>query len=266
MKAGLCTIALQKLSVFDAIDAAKKAGAEAVEIWGKPPHMPYPIDMDHCARIRAHAAGQGIVIAAYGSYLNAGNTVEINGVTLTAAGEVSIARALGAPCMRIWPGKKEQKDSTADDIDAVIAAIRSIGDAASAANITVVLERHCGTITSAWGGIDDLMRRIAHPSVHLNYQIPYPASADEYDTRSVRDYTSLLAFAKHIHLQNYIRDTVKNPKRTSLADGIVDYSRFGAAAAAAGYRGYAMIEFLPDNAGHDGSVLLENDIRYIKSL
>ncbi|MEK6793253.1 MAG: sugar phosphate isomerase/epimerase family protein [Spirochaetota bacterium] len=267
MKAGLCTIALQKHSVFEAIDMAKAAGAQSVEIWGKPPHTPYPIDEAHLARVRMHARNAGIAVAAYGSYYNAGGMVEVNGATLTAEGELAIARALGAPCIRIWPGKKEQKDLSPVDIDAVIRDIRVIGDKALAAGIAIVLERHCNTITSAWDGVDVLMKRIGHPNIFLNYQIPYPSSAEDYEKRSADDHKTLMPFAHHVHLQNYVRDTsVRNPKRTFLAEGVVDYAKFGAAAKASGFTGYAMVEFLADKADMSETELIRRDIDFIRTL
>lgn len=271
MKAGICTIALQKRTVFEAIDTARRLGAEAVEIWGKPAHTDYPVNKDALARVRDHAAQAGVSIISFGSYYNAGAAVDINGVRLTKETELSIAKALGAKFIRIWAGNKEQKDLSPEIITAIIDDIRAFGDLAGTEGRTIVLERHCNTITSGWDGIDALMKRINHPNVALNYQIPYPAALAEFETRSVADYTALLPYARQAHLQNYLRDpAIRNPKRTLLSDGAVNYTDFGTAAKQANYSGYAMIEFLPDNpsaqSADDIDGLLAKDIAFIHSL
>jgi sugar phosphate isomerase/epimerase len=266
-KAGLCTIACRKKSVFAALDLAAKAGADGVEIWGQPDHVRYPIDSAALRETREHADALALEICALGSYYTAGGAVEYAKVKLDVRNQVRIARELGAPLIRIWPGAKSRADSTETEARRVIDDIRLFGDHAGDAKVRVVLERHAGALTHGWEGVEDLLGEIGHENVSLNYQVVYPASVEELESRGASDYTRLLPLSGHAHLQNYLLDEVGALRRSFLDAGLVDYSRLGEAARAAGYRGYFMVEFPADiDEGLSEADAIRRDMDFIHGL
>lgn len=266
-KAGLCTIACRRKSVFAALDLAAKAGADGVEIWGQPDHVRYPIDSAHLRETREHAEALALEICALGSYYAAGAAVEYAAVRLDARNQVRIARELGAPLIRIWPGVKNAADCTEAERHRVIDDIRLFADHAGDAKVRVVLERHAGSLTHGWEGVPELLREIGHQNVSLNYQVAYPATEEELEARGADDYARLLPLSGHAHLQNYLVDEDGLLKTSFLDAGLVDYSRLGEAARSSGYRGYFMVEFAAEiNGGLSELDTVRRDIDFIKGL
>jgi sugar phosphate isomerase/epimerase len=266
-KAGLCSIAYNKKSISAVLDIAAKAGADGVEIWGQPDHIRYPIDGTNLRDIREHAEALALEICALGSYYAAGGAVEYAKVRLDARNQVKLARDLGAPVMRIWPGVKSRDDSTPAEVRRVIDDIRLFADHAGDAKVCVVLERHVGTLTHGWDGVAGLLSEIGHENVFLNYQVVYPATEDEYEERGAGDFTALLGLSRHAHLQNYLPADDGGLKRSFLDSGLVDYSSLGKVARSAGYHGYFMVEFPAElNEGLSDSQTVRRDIDFIKGL
>lgn len=266
-KAGLCTIAYNKKSVSSVLDIAAKAGADGVEVWGQPDHTRYPIDGVDLREIREHADALALEICALGSYYRAGGAVAYAKVKLDAHNQVQIARDLGAPLIRIWPGAKNRADSTDAEVRRVIDDIRLFADHAGDAKVGVVLERHTGTLTHGWDGVAELLAEVGHQNVSLNYQVVYPAAESEYEERGAGDFTRLLKLSKHAHLQNYLPGNDGSLKRSFLDSGLVDYSSLGRVARLAGYHGYFMVEFPAElNEGLSDAETVRRDIDFIKGL
>ncbi len=264
-KAGLCTIACQDKSVFKAIDMAKSAGAESIEIWGKPGHINYPVNKDELLKIKEYAQSKEIPICALGSYFHAGVKTHINNVELTMDNQIEIAKLLNTGIIRIWAGEKNYNDYTKDEIEVILAEIRAFGELAGRENIVVVLERHSNNLTNQWDNIEYILEKIDSSNVFLNYQIPNPATVKEYKTKSIDDYTNFLKYSRHAHLQNYAKED--SHKRTFLDTGIVDYSKLGEAVEKSGYEGYFMVEFpAKTNNGLNKVDILRRDIEFIKDL
>ncbi|HBE03549.1 MAG: hypothetical protein A2096_14515 [Spirochaetes bacterium GWF1_41_5] len=267
-KAGLCLISLQNQDIINAISTASDIGADHIEIWAKPPHLPMPYNYKELDNIKKHADLKKVKICAIGSYLNAGETKYINNTEITIENQIELAMIFNTKLIRIWPGIKDYKLHSNDEKNTVINRIRFFADSALEKGISIVLERHGNTLTNQWDNIPELMKNINHNNVFLNYQIPFPAEADEYRIKSVNDYRNLLPYARHAHLQNYgISVNTGKPERSLLKDGLVDYSKLMSAACAANYDGCFMVEF-PSALNPDRRItdLLREDIEFIRAL
>ena len=266
-RAGLCTIADKDSPLSEVIRIAADTDAAAIEVWGQPPHIDYPLHISAIEDATKIAANAGIEIAALGSYFQPGKSTEYAGIQLTAKNQVEIAEAFGARLIRVWCGAQDYEESTPSKRNEIYEEIRRFADTAGASGIGVVLERHGNSLTHGWSLPETVLKEIGHPNVSLNYQIPYPAPVKSYAAKSVDDYTRLLPLSKHAHLQNYLLDSEGNLIRTQLADGIIDYSELGNAARVAGYEGYFMVEFAAESRGALSFVeSIASDIAYIESL
>ncbi len=264
-RTGLCTIACKEKSIFEAIDIAKSAGAEGIEVWGKPEHINYPVNKNELLKIKEYAQSREIHICALGSYLHAGAKIIINDIELSIENQIEIAELLNTNIIRIWAGNRNYDEYKEDEMEKIFNEIRAMGKLASKEKITLVLERHNSTITNQWDNIENILNEINSDNVFLNYQMPHPATVGEYKTKSISDYTKLLKYSKHAHLQNYTKDD--EFQRAFLDAGIVDYSEIGEAGRETNYSGYFMVEFPAEvNEGLDELDALKKDIEFIKNL
>jgi sugar phosphate isomerase/epimerase len=265
-KAGLCTIADKGCSAIEMIDMAAAAGAQGIEVWAQPDQIYYPLDQAQLSEIRRYAASKSVAIVAVGSYL--GREDRMAEVPLTVEGELDLAEALGARLLRVWPGRRNYEQLSEAERSELMGTIRRWGQAAAERGVTIVLERHNGTLLNRWEGTREILDRIGHEAVCLNYQVVDPATPAEWRTRSVADYRDLLPVSAHAHLQNYAWDEAAGKRvRTYLDAGLVDYSELGDAARAAGYEGWFMVEFLADlREGLDEVRALRKDIDFIRGL
>ena len=251
-RVGVCSIAFKERSAAEALRAIAAAGADSVELWGQPPHLPYPVDKAWCADLREQASGLGLSFCALGSYYCPGRHPCYDGHPVTKENQLAAARALGAPIVRIWPGSAAREATEPAERERLYAEIRDLADAAGDVGILVVLERHVGSLTEGWDAPLTVLAEVDHANVALNYQVVYPAPSDELATRAVPDYRRLLPHSRHAHLQNYVATAGERPPRTLIADGVVEYGEFGAAARQSGYDGAFMIEFPADERGRMG--------------
>ncbi len=248
-RVGICSIAFKERSAVEALRAIAAAGADSVELWGQPPHLPYPVDEGWCAALREQAGELGLSFCALGSYYRPGGHPSYGGRPVTKENQLAAARALGAQIVRIWPGSASRQATAPAARERLYAEIRDFADAARDAGIVVVLERHAGSLTEGWEAPLTVLQEIGHPAVALNYQVVYPAPREELTSRAVTDYRRLLPHSRHAHLQNYSAAAGDRPPRTLVADGVVDYGRLGAAARECGYDGAFMIEFPAEERG-----------------
>ena len=248
-RVGVCSIAFKERSPSQALRAIAAAGADSVELWGQPPHLPYPVDEAWCAELRRQAEELGLTFCALGSYYRPGSHPTYDGHAVTKENQLAAAQALGAPIVRIWPGEASHAATAPEARERLYAEIRDFADAAQDAGMLVVLERHVGSLTEGWEAPLTVLEEVDHPAVSLNYQVVYPAPQEELTSLAVADYRRLLPHSRHAHLQNYVVAASAGPPRTLIAGGVVDYSGLGQAARACGYDGSFMIEFPADERG-----------------
>ena len=266
-KIGICTIAFKRKKIADVLQIAAQGGADGIEIWAQPGHVGYPIMDDEISTIRETAAGAGLEICALGSYLQPGKPQVFDGIPVSIENQIQIALLLKTKIIRIWAGSSNFEATNPGEREKAFDNIRRMADIAGEAGITLVLERHNNSLTNTWDSPPLVLEGIGRENVLLNYQVVYPAPADELRTRAVEDYHHLLGMSGHAHLQNYTTDRSQKLERSFLAEGIVDYSRLGAAAKSANYSGYFMIEFLPDDCRGLSTVeSLRRDIEYLRGL
>lgn len=267
MKAGVCTIAMRDMDIFAAIDTAAAAGAEGIEVWGKPPHVPWPAGKSHCSELRDHAAARGVSIRAFGSYYRAGERELIDNFELTPESQVEAAAWLGADLIRVWAGGKNYSETPQAARKRVTGDLRRIGDLAGERGIGVVVERHANTLTNGWDSPAKVLAEVDHDNVKLNYQLVYPAPADEIVEKYAEDLTANLRLSAHAHLQNYTKGPDGELTRCYLDEGIVDYRQLASAAQAAGFDGFCMVEFLPvDTHGLSTAHALKRDISFLAGI
>ena len=251
MKLGLCTIAFQEKPLEEAIDIAADYGFDGIELWGKPPHLPADYDENYAKNVREMAQRKGLVISAFGSYINP--LMQLHQKYFEEAFE--IARDLGTDLVRIWSGGGPSRSIAPADKRLIHFRLVSITQWANFRNIRIGLEMHNNQYTDSVATILEMIEEIGLPALKTYYQPLARSDADE-------PYAAAEKLAPHIvnvHAQNFD----ESGKACPIADGVVDYARIVETLKNADYDGYLEVEFVH---GDNKLEALQRDRDYLASL
>jgi sugar phosphate isomerase/epimerase len=240
MKLAFCSISALDRSVEEAARLAAAAGLDGLEVTARPPHLNPEAGAPAARPLGEAVRAAGVEVTAYGSYLGHPGRASPE----AARGEVAIAAALGSPLLRVWA---ERIESDGDDPRRVVEWIRAACDAAAELGVTVVVERHIGSLADTPENVEALLAAVGRDNFALNYQVLDFLPADQVDAQPA-DAARLVRHARYFHLKNY-RPNPDDPSGRlvpggSLEGGVLDYPAILRAALAAGYRGPLGFEFL----------------------
>lgn len=242
----LCSIALRDLPLNEVAAIAAAAGLKAIEITGRLPHLDPKLGAP-AARLAAETvAAAGVRVLAYGSYLGFGDQ------ECEPEREAEIASALGAHLFRVW--------ARGGDVERAAKVVRAACDAAP--GMTVVVERHSGSLADTADRIEAFLGLVDRPNAGLNWQVLDFLTMDQ-STHQPADATRLARFTKYVHLKNYRAGNGQMQPWESLENGILDYKAILQALVGAGYKGPLAIEFLPD-VGKSPFELLSADVAFVR--
>lgn len=237
MKLGFASISALDRPLADAAALAARAGADALEISARPPHLEADPDVADAARAGRVVRDAGLEVVAFGSYF--GREPSLHGDAPERA--VACAVAMQAPLLRVWA-----EPAAANGVrDEVVTSLQRACDAAAPEGIDVVVERHVGSYAETPADARALLDDVNRPNFALNYQVldflpvaAVPAQAD--------DARALVEHARYFHLKNY--RLVEGQDRLlpggDLEGGAIDYRALLGAAIDAGYAGPFTLEFV----------------------
>lgn len=251
MKLGLCTIAFQEKPLEEVIDIAADHGFDGIELWGKPPHSPATYDESHFKNIREIAQQKGLMISAFGSYVNPLMDLHQKHFEET----FKIAHDLGTDLIRIWSGGGPSRLIGPADKRLLHFRLVSISQWANFRNLHLGMEMHNNSLTDNVASIVQIIEEVKLPSLKTYYQPLARADADEPHTAAEK----LAPYIVNVHAQNF--DETGKP--CPIADGIVDYARIVETLNNAGYNGYLEIEFVH---GDNKLEALQRDRDFLASL
>jgi len=261
VKPGLATIALRRYNVFHAVDLAKQAGFEGVEIWGKPPHMPEEFDEQHVLKVRDRVRANGLKVSMFGSYVRP----LLPDFEQKADEAIKIAKLLGTRRIRVWAGNKEPNEADDELWENVSRQLREFALHAEDEGITLAAETHCGTLCATAEGCLRLLEMCASPNLKLNYQVFDPRTPD-----LERVIGMIGPYVVNVHAQNH-RPSRRVPDKLELClirEGIVDYDKMLSLLAEQGFNGFVEVEFLKGENESEEAMLesLRQDAAYLKEL
>ena len=138
LNTGLVSVTFRDKTPEEIISTVKQCGLEGIE-WGGDVHV-LPGDVSRAREIRHLTEQAGLAVWAYGSYFEAGEqTPDLFPPVLESA------KALGAPCIRIWAGTRGSAQADPEYVQRVISCTQAICDMASTAGIDICYEYHPNT-------------------------------------------------------------------------------------------------------------------------
>jgi len=171
---GLVSVTFRKLTPGQIVDLVREAGLTGIE-WGGDIHAPHG-DLETAAEVRRRTEDAGLRVCAYGSYYRSVDS-EVDGLTFEPV--LASALALGAPVVRVWPGRRGSADADAAYRESVAANLRQTGETAGRSGVLIALEFHGNSLTDTVDSALTLMGEVDHPNVKLYWQAPHGQLTEE---------------------------------------------------------------------------------------
>ncbi len=233
MKTGLVSVTFRQLSPEKIVGLCVKTSLQTIE-WGGDIHVP-PGDAAVASSVGEMTRASGLSIAAYGSYYRLAAT---DG---PAFGDVlASAVALGAPAIRVWPGKLGSADTDRAGRRAVADDALRCADLAGAKGIALCYEFHDGTLTDTTESAVELLAETGHPFIRTLWQPPHGKTLEE----CVASLRALMSRLHHIHAFHWWPDPAH---RCALADGRPRWERYVAELKSSSKDADLLLEFVRDN-------------------
>ncbi len=235
IKSGLVSITFRKLSAKEIIDLVAQAGLDGIE-WGGDIHVPHG-DTKRAAEVRKMTTDAGLTVAAYGSYYKVGHKAD----PVPFEAVVDTAVELGAPTIRVWPGKKGSEDADDEYRSGVVQDSQRIADLAGKAGMTVSYEFHPNTLTDTNESALKLMEEVAHENIRTYWQPPSEWEPDH----CLEGLQTISPWLTNVHAYYCDKETGES---LPLADGKNAWSRYLPTIAALDGEHYVMLEFVKDSS------------------
>lgn len=240
LKTGLTSISFRKLDIDTIIEAVKKVQLDAIE-WGGDIHVPHG-DLKAAESVRSKMDIAGLEVSSYGSYYYAGFS-EQNGLIFKDV--LASAKALGAPTIRIWAGKKNYEDCTKEEIENVVKDTWTAADMAYEEGIKIAFEFHSSTLTNTNKSTKLFAEEVKHKNV-LFYWQPIIRESVEYCSEGL-SYLINEDILSNIHVFNWTYEEDKIVRRL-LKDGVDRWENYIDILNAKKEDRYLLIEFVKDDS------------------
>lgn len=257
------TMGTPEYTVPEAIDLFARLGMEGIEAIC---HDEYrsairtDIPAAGLRELRQRAEGQGLRFAAitpYATDLNSHDPQVAAAHRDLLLRAIEIAHALGAGCIRTYPGRETAGPGRAERFRRLVEAVHGPAEAAAQAGVRLGLENHFNTLGDSAKATVEAVRAVNHPAVGIVYD---QANLTMLGAEDYREAISLQApFLQHVHVKDLsFKD--KPPEATSgtvealppeakptdsrvVGEGILPWREIIAELKRAGYDGWLSIEY-----------------------
>lgn len=185
----MTSLTFRAKSIEETFESAKRAGVECIE-WGVSDG--HAGNCENAEKIKRLSKEYGIGICSLGAYSNLENADDC-------MKDVEIAKALGAPAIRVWAGEKSPADCDGEYFDILTRNARKMADEAKKYGIVISFEYHNTTLTETAESAINFIKAIDRENVKTHWQ-PTGASVEENKAslKAVSPYLSGI-----FHVQNY---------------------------------------------------------------
>lgn len=237
MKLGFASISALDRSLAEAAALAARAGADALEVSARPPHLDADPDVAEAARAGRVVRDAGLDVVAFGSYFGREPSLHADAPERA----VACAAAMQAPLLRVWA-----EPAAANGLrDEVVGSLQRACDAAASEGIDVVVERHVGSYAETPADARALLEDVGRPNFALNYQVLDFLPVGDV-AHQAEDARALVEHARYFHLKNYRVEDGQDRLLPGgdLEGGAIDYRALLGVALDAGYVGPFTLEFV----------------------
>jgi len=223
MRYSFMSFSCPELTLEDMLALAQKYGYAGLEPRVSAKHR-HGIEFDSSAtfrkQCREQAAAAQIAIACIATscrYADAGILTEQIKDTHRA---IDLAGDLGAPRIRVFGGPLSQGIAREAAVEMVAAALRSLAPHAAERGVVLCMETHDDWCDPA--DVAEVMQRVAHPSIAVNWDIMHPVRAGKATMDQA--FHALKPWIRHVHFH----DGIQVDEKLSLCpigEGAIDHRR-----------------------------------------
>jgi sugar phosphate isomerase/epimerase len=228
---------------------ARANGLAALE-WGGDVHVPHG-DIARAREVSALCRDAGLETVCYGSYYQAGHGG--SGGCPLFSDVLDTAEALGAPCIRVWAGRRGAAEADAGYFARVCGDAANIAGAAAARGIRVAFEFHGGTLADTAAGAARFYEALPQVNISALWQ-PLPTLGQDGRNASLEAVLPRLA---HTHVFHWLPGS--EMERRPLAEGREAWTAWLGRLAESGVWPDCLLEFVagdnPDNLAADADTL-----------
>ena len=249
IKTGIASVTFRKKSPAEIIKLTKKSGLSAIE-WAGDVHI-LPGNTDLAKEIRDMTISQGLEVSSYGSYYCIGSGNDIRPYLET-------AKALGGKTMRIWAGNRPSASLSASERENLVSEAKKISDISKEYNMTLSLECHSCSLTDCLESQLMFLNEVNKDNFMTYWQalLEVPREGQMETLKAVYNTSKLTNIHVYFHDENRNRITLREGEEYWKERlGFLKASDFG---------GYALIEFVRDDAEEsflDDAKILTNLIK-----
>ena len=186
-KLGMTSVTFRKKNIDEIIAITKKAGLDGIE-WGSDIHVPVG-DIKNAQEVYEKTTQNGLEVFSYGSYYHGDYNEDFDSVLKT-------AKALHAPIIRVWAGRKTFEESSIEEITRLAKQFKENAEAAQAENIELAFEYHRDTATQTKEGAIALKKLMQNNNAFLYWQ-PNP---DISHQEQLAEIDLILPYLRTIHV------------------------------------------------------------------
>lgn len=284
------TMGTPEYTVPEAIALMQQIGADGVEIVVQDNYksgLPCDCPQEELAAVKACADAHGMEISCltpYNSYFNALDEDLRQSEIAAIKKVISYCEVLGARYIRIYGGNQAagDRDRLAERREKLIASMRTLGDCAATAGVTLVIENHFNTMAVSARQSAALVRDIDHPAVRILYdQANLTFTENEDHLQAIALQQPLVAYmhVKDLVFKQGVAFSSSNVARPTeeernvytriVGEGIVPWPEILDLVRLHGYRGWLSLEY--ERRWHpadipDASIGMKKSIAYLRSL
>ena len=252
LQSGLVSVTFRKLAPARIIELVAKAGLTGIE-WGGDIHVPHG-RIATAETVRRQTEEAGLQVCSYGSYYRSPKSEEEGPIFDTV---LETALALGAPLIRVWPGRRGSESADSAYRKSVADNLQEIGQKAQEKGIGIALEFHGNSLTDTVDSALSLMGEVDHPNVKLYWQQPHGESTEACLT----GLKAVLPYLSHIHAFHWgFRDG--QHQRRPLREGISAWRSYIDAVRGSAVNRFVLLEFVRN----DDPVQFLRDAETLKDL
>jgi len=260
----LCTISHREKLLEYVLDLARELGFQAIELWGREPHISEQFDENRVQAARRMIEDRGLGICALGSYVVFGPVRTRAEELVNLDDMLHTARCLRVPLVRVWASDIGSDVATKAQWDRTVGEIQEACDRAARLNVTLVAEMHDDSLADTAASALRLLEQVDRDNFRLNFEVSTRLRSETPAQRLA----AVLPFVVHTHLQNfsaYAGADGEKPKWAPISDGLVDYLPLLELLCDHGYQGCYALEFAA-REGDGKRESLAQDLAYLKSL
>lgn len=240
------TMGTPHLDAFQAIDFFARVGLDAIELICDPY---FHCSLTHQAapslrkEVRSRAAAAGIRVGCLTPYVKDYAVTDARrreAAVATMKRYVELAADLSCPNIRVLAGHEAPEAERSDYLPRLVDSLRTLGDVAKEAGVTLVIENHMDTMAVTARQTVEVVNAVNHPALGILYDQPnlMVCKAEPFEEA----FPLQAPYIRHVHVKDYVLLHGRKVA-TVLGAGLVPWPQILPLLHRAGYAGFLTLEY-----------------------